>query len=362
MSNFLFLFIILFFIFSCAPQKKLHPPPSYAPKIIKPKKEKFSLRVSEIIPPAEIDKNLKLLESILKNPDLTEEERNKINPLLHNFSLIKQLIYKERIDLNDTKKILQLLYNSVSLLEEQYASLLSRKMDISKAIKEIVDKRMKIIDAYQQEKYTDVVNECLELKLRFGADIVDPEIETIFALSLGKIGMLQEAIETGEKALKQMSVFPEREFLKNKLEEWKNIVKEAEEENIEKQKEGEKKEEEINLDLVITNVERLIKQENFEQALAILNEVKVEDEKIAQLKNQAIEGIINRERNKAAKLFLLAKETEQIEEKRKYLEESYRILEALILQYPNSPLIKRVKENLDKVAEEIKNLDMLKEK
>ena len=361
MSNFLFLFI-LFFMFSCAPQKKLPPPPSYTPKIVKSKKEKFSLRVSEIIPPAEIDNTLKLLENILKNPNLAKEERNKINTLLHNFNLIKQLIYKEKIDLNDTKKILQLLYNSVSLLEEQYASLLSRKMDISKAIKEIVNKRIKIIDAYQKGKYTDVVNECLELKLKFGADIVDPEIETIFALSLGKIGMLREAIETGEKALKQVSVFPEKEFLKNKLEEWKNIVKEAEEKDIEKQEKEEERNEEINLNLVIINVERLIKQENFEQALAILNEVKVKDEKIAQLKNQAIEGIINRERNKAAKLFLMAKETEQIEKKRKYLEESYRILEALILQYPNSPLIKRVKENLDKVAEEIKNLDVLKEK
>ena len=120
----------------------------------------------------------------------------------------------------------------------------------------------------------------------------------------------------------------------------------------------EKKGEEINIDLVISNVERLIKQENFEQALAILNEVKSKNEDIERLKNQAIEGIINRERNKAAKLFLLAKETEQKEKKLKYLEQSYRILEALIIQYPDSPLISRVRKNLEKVAEEIKNLNI----
>ena len=352
--RFLLLFLLLF-ICSCMPQKKLPPPSSYVTKQ-KPKKEETSILITKIISASEIDNDLKLLKDILKNPDLSEKEKNEINSLLNNLSLVKKLISKGKVSLDDTKKILRLLYSSFSLLEKKYAFLLYKKVDISKVVKEIADKRRKIIEAYQQGKYTDVVNECLELKLKFGADIIDPEIETIFALSLGEIGMFREAVETGEKAYKQISVFPEREILKSKLEEWKNIVKEAEA----KKEVTKEKKEEVNIDLVITNVERLIRQENFEQALAILNAVKVENKKIDQLKNQAIEGIINRERNKAAKLFLLAKETKQIEEKRKYLEEAYRILEALILQYPDSPLIKRVKENLDRVEEEIKNLDMLK--
>ncbi len=354
MMRFLLLFLLLF-ICSCMPQKKLPPPSSYVTKQ-KPKKEETSILITKIISASEIDNDLKLLKDILKNPDLSEKEKNEINSLLNNLSLVKKLISKGKVSLDDTKKILRLLYSSFSLLEKKYAFLLYKKVDISKVVKEIADKRRKIIEAYQQGKYTDVVNECLELKLKFGADIIDPEIETIFALSLGEIGMFREAVETGEKAFKQISAFPEREILKSKLEEWKNIVKEAEA----KKEVTKEKKEEVNIDLVITNVERLIRQENFEQALAILNAVKVENKKIDQLKNQAIEGIINRERNKAAKLFLLAKETKQIEEKRKYLEEAYRILEALILQYPDSPLIKRVKENLDRVEEEIKNLDMLK--
>jgi hypothetical protein len=362
MKGFFVLYILLFiFTFSCAPQKKLSPPPSqvYIPETVKPPKKEFSLFISDVISYAKIDNNIKLLENLLKNPDLNEREKKEISTLISNLNLIEKLASKQKISSSDTKKILKLLYNSFSLLEKEYIStlLLYKKTSISKIIKEITEKRTKIINAYQEKRYTDVINECLELKLKFGPDVVDPQIEVIFALSLGKIGMFREAIETGEKALAQISIFPDKEFLKSKLEEWKNIIKEAEiEEKVEVKEE--KKEEEINIDLVISNVERLIKQENFEQALAILNEVKSKNEDIERLKNQAIEGIINRERNKAAKLFLLAKETEQKEKKLKYLEQSYRILEALIIQYPDSPLISRVRENLEKVAEEIKNLNI----
>jgi len=347
--------IFLFTISACAPTKKevsIAPPPQPQPQ--KPKE--LLISVSDLIPA--VEKRIETLNLLLQSPDISEEQKTEIRHVINTYTIIKEMGAKGYINQNETKKLLGLLIRSFQEVEGRYVAVLQQKpVNISKIIEELAQKREKILQDYKDGKYTDVVNQCLELKLKYGGYAIGPDLETIFALSLGQIGMIREAIDTGEKVLQEMAMLPEKDLLKEKLTEWKKSLEEAAVPPEEKKAAPEQGEEKLDINLIVTNAKRLIEQENFEQALAILNESKIENNKeIDELKNKAVEGIINRERNEAAKLFLLAKESKEPDKKREYLEAAYRILEALVVQYPNSPLMDRIKQNLNKVSEELKNL------
>jgi outer membrane protein assembly factor BamD (BamD/ComL family) len=67
----------------------------------------------------------------------------------------------------------------------------------------------------------------------------------------------------------------------------------------------------------------------------------------------AMEKIINRERNKAAKLFLDARNTKDPAKKEEMLNSSYNILKAVADKYPSSPLIPKVRDNMNQVTREL---------
>ena len=70
----------------------------------------------------------------------------------------------------------------------------------------------------------------------------------------------------------------------------------------------------------------------------------------------AIEKHINLERSQAAKMFLLARNTKDVEKKKELLDSSRQILHNLIEKYPSSPLIERVFSHLEKVDKAIDEL------
>ena len=76
----------------------------------------------------------------------------------------------------------------------------------------------------------------------------------------------------------------------------------------------------------------------------------------ADLKNRAIENLINRERNRAAELFLKAKKAKDTKKKRELLETSYKILKTLVEDYPQSPLKPKITSHINIVKREIEKL------
>jgi len=67
----------------------------------------------------------------------------------------------------------------------------------------------------------------------------------------------------------------------------------------------------------------------------------------------AVEKIINRERNKAAKLFLTARNTKDPAKKEELLNSSYNILRSVADKYPASPLIPKVQDHINQVTKEL---------
>ena len=89
------------------------------------------------------------------------------------------------------------------------------------------------------------------------------------------------------------------------------------------------------------------------EALGNTRELNVE---AADLKNRAVESLINRERNRAAAIFLEAKKTKDPNKKKELFETSYKILKTLVEDYPQSPLKNKLTSHINIVQREIEKL------
>jgi hypothetical protein len=97
----------------------------------------------------------------------------------------------------------------------------------------------------------------------------------------------------------------------------------------------------------------LIRSEKYEEALLKLDEMPASDPEVKELKNMAVEKLINRERNKAAQLFLAASKSKDPAKKEELLTSSYNILKAVADKYPSSPLTPKVQQHMNQVTREL---------
>lgn len=103
----------------------------------------------------------------------------------------------------------------------------------------------------------------------------------------------------------------------------------------------------------------LIDSEKYEEGLSKLNELKQKEPlspDAQKLEARAIERIINRERNKAAEIFLRARNTTDPGKKEELLKSSYEILKAVGEKYPDSPLNKKINDNMRAIENELKKV------
>ena len=111
----------------------------------------------------------------------------------------------------------------------------------------------------------------------------------------------------------------------------------------------------------LKSARKLIEEEKYEEAILLLERIEKDPKSSSEkrgLKDLAIEKIINRERNRAAQLFLMARNTEDPEKKKALLDSSYQKLKELIEKYPSSHLISKLNSHLAKVKEELIKLEI----
>jgi outer membrane protein assembly factor BamD (BamD/ComL family) len=97
----------------------------------------------------------------------------------------------------------------------------------------------------------------------------------------------------------------------------------------------------------------LIEEEQYERAITVIEKHEKQqpdlDEATKRLKDLAIEKIINRDRNRAARLYLQAKNTQDSAQKKELLQASLNILKNLVEKYPSSYLIQRINDHITTV-------------
>lgn len=101
---------------------------------------------------------------------------------------------------------------------------------------------------------------------------------------------------------------------------------------------------------------KMIEEEDYESAINLLDLIKSNGDLSPEIDKKraiAVERLINEERNRAARIFLTAKKTNDIKKKRELLLSAQDILADLIEKYPSSGMVEKVKSNLDSVNDEL---------
>jgi hypothetical protein len=107
------------------------------------------------------------------------------------------------------------------------------------------------------------------------------------------------------------------------------------------------------------SAKKLYEKEDYKGAISTLEALEKTqglNAEAVDLKNRAIESLMNHERNRAAELFLKAKKTKAPQKKRELLETSYKILKTLVEDYPQSPLKPKITSHINIVEKEIEKL------
>ncbi|OQX64163.1 MAG: hypothetical protein B5M55_06455 [Desulfococcus sp. 4484_242] len=103
----------------------------------------------------------------------------------------------------------------------------------------------------------------------------------------------------------------------------------------------------------------MIEAEKYEAAIQTIEEADDSsglDPELRALRERAVESLINRERNRAAELFLEAKKADDPSKKKELLDSAYHILKGLIDKYPLSPLNRKLKSHMAVVQQELDHL------
>ena len=119
--------------------------------------------------------------------------------------------------------------------------------------------------------------------------------------------------------------------------------------------------------IIEEEAKHLLEQEKFEEAITRLHAAESaspgpDEEHLARLKESAVTGLINRERNLAAKIFLTAKKIDDPTLKREKLSMARDILADLILDHPDSSLIPTLKQNLAVVERTLQTINEQQQK
>jgi hypothetical protein len=106
---------------------------------------------------------------------------------------------------------------------------------------------------------------------------------------------------------------------------------------------------------ILEDAKRKIEDEKYEEAIRILAPLTSEGSNFEaeKLENMAIDKYINNERLKAAKLFMAANEEKNMKKKKELLLSSKAILENLINNYPETPLLEKLNSYISKINTEL---------
>jgi hypothetical protein len=102
--------------------------------------------------------------------------------------------------------------------------------------------------------------------------------------------------------------------------------------------------------------QKLLEEERYEEVISRLEQMEAESAdsvELRELKQFAIEKLINRDRNKAAAIFLQARKTKDPGQKKAYLVNTLEILNHLVERYPQSPMRQKLISNIKVVEGEL---------
>jgi hypothetical protein len=407
-----------------------------------------------------LDQRIDRLQALLESDRLGAEDRLLAQDLLGAYRAVERAS-SEGSTGEETRDLVELLVPSLIKLEERYFKRPpSEEADRLQSAALLARKRKSIMDSFLAGDYQGVIDGCIQLERFFGPDSLTAETGLAFAVSLGKRGMIQEALRVGTRISDDLERKPGFIQLRAKMVEWQlalgdrksaiqsyeklldnmheqeGILRTAEQtlagkgpqktltekmkepapvidlakepasvqevlrqvdalvrkndfdtakllllrlrirvqdgpdaeladqamKSVELAEENSKERQNTELfqkEEALQLAANLIEQERYEEAIIeieSLGQGKEPSPEAIQLQDLAVEKIVNRERDKAAKLFLMARNATDPVKKEEFLVSSYNILKALVEKYPSTSLSQKINENMKKIEEELSKL------
>jgi hypothetical protein len=318
---------------------------------------------------------IQTLENDLKEKKISREDRKTAENILRTYRAL-QSASSSALTVEDREKLIRALFNSLNLVETKYFEqnrnqaadspangnitirefqLQPRKKETTKPIETVTIVRPPIVIPEKSEE--TMLKSTQHMPPPNGEEPQGQEAMDLNLLlkeveSLVRIQKYKEAVGLLSEAEKKVGAGPARQIILRTKE---HINAENETvpmpENI-NNRDTQKIEEEA---------KNLLEQEKFEEAINRLetleNARSVNNEaQLTRLKQNAVNGLINRERNRAANFYLKSKKTNDPALKQEALYASRDILADLILNYPNSSLIPKLTQNLEVVEQALEAL------
>ena len=246
-----------------------------------------------------------------------------------------------------------------------------------------------IRDKFFSGDYQGVIDDSIELMVVFGPDVISVDIAFLLAVSLTEVGMKEEANILGSRLIREFEARHDLAFLQNLLIEWQldlenkdmvfqiyrgledhmdlimkeyqagdvteGLFKDLVEQRIQREREDRLVYEEE----ALIWAQELIEEEQYEKAIRRINELGDDQDmslEMKELKDLAIEGFINQERDRAGVYLLRGRQAADPDKKKEYFLLSYSRLRALTERYPQSSFIETLNEDMETVEAELNKL------
>jgi hypothetical protein len=352
---------------SCLSTQKTAPPPQMTVSATAPK---------PLAPMPILAQRIQVIERIIKENGMVEDDEKAAKEILSTYRAL-QMASSKSLTLEDQEKLIQKLFYSLMLVEGRFfeknsnnpkhppsrgSTLYIRELQFplskveSRKPAEIVTAPKPLRPMGSEENPTPITPP--EDKRQKGMAVHDAEANLDFNLLFQEVNSLvkrrkyEEATRLLSKAERKTVAGPARE-----------IILRAKEQ-IDAEKETAPMVEDISgrdAREIEDEAKHLLEQEKFEEAINRLDAARntssePHEEPLTRLKDSAVTGLINRERNRAAKIFLDAKKTNDPTLKREKLSLSREILADLIQDYPDSSLIPTLEQNLQVVDQTMQAL------
>ena len=361
----IFVLLVFLLISGCIPQKRIS------------EGEKIRFYTPPTLSNDVLDKRIDEIKNMLKENILSDDRRENAISILNAYEKIKSL-NKEKSTEKEYKKTVQILFNTLLNIEQQYlySGITSEDASGKIIIKNYSDLKNQIFDTYYAGDFRGVISGCDDLMSRFGKSGLTPDLGIVLVEALVKSNLESEALIVAKSILGAVETRPDLirllsdaiemelklgntesannlyEKLVDNINERNGILKKTG--NLLSESRSEKPtidesvkekiseidpEKSIQIKLLVENVERLISQKDFSGARLelIKQRLRAEEGPVLETIEQLLKSV-----DKAEEQFdtensndkLIIDDARKLAEEEKY-EEALAILEPLIIQGKN---------------------------
>ncbi len=168
----------------------------------------------------DLERKIITLQERIEKSELSVKDRAATRELLGIYRLLREAATLP-LDQKDYRELINRIYERTTRLDSVF--LPDRKKTLSPdiyAVRLFSKKQRDIVDTYLSGDHRAVINKVLEIEKTFGSDALTPQVGLLFALSLAHEGLLDEAVDVGERVAGELEQRPGLIVLETRIAEW----------------------------------------------------------------------------------------------------------------------------------------------